>query len=102
MCATIRTVPRYVRPIVESDITRALDAKVRTFNTAQEQMERARDELKAAIVDAVRVHNIPASDVARLTGYTREHVSRLVNAAPPPKRRRKKATPADATGPDPR
>lgn len=50
---------------------------VRAYRRAQQAVERRRDELAAAITDAVRDGRRQA-EVARLTGYTREHIRRIV------------------------
>jgi DNA-binding phage protein len=53
-----------------------LDA-VRAYHRAQAALDRKREELAVAIADAVHAGRKQA-DVARVTGYTREHIRRIV------------------------
>lgn len=66
-----------------SDLDRAvveLEASTRAFVDAQAAAERARQRLASAIVDATRL-GLRQTRVVEITGYTREHVRRLVRAA---------------------
>jgi hypothetical protein len=47
---------------------------------AQEQLGRARDELHAAIVEALE-SGVRQADLVRLTGLSREHIRRIARAA---------------------
>jgi hypothetical protein len=47
---------------------------------AEEQLGRARDELHAAIVEALE-SGIRQADLARMTGLSREHIRRIARAA---------------------
>lgn len=50
---------------------------VRAYRRAQQSVERRRDELAAEIADAI-LSGRRQAEVARLTGYTREHIRRIV------------------------
>lgn len=66
-----------------SDLDRAvvdLEASARAFVDAQAAAEAARQRLAASIVDATRA-GVRQTRVVEITGYTREHVRRLVRAA---------------------
>jgi hypothetical protein len=47
---------------------------------AEEQLEHARDELHAAIVEALE-SGIRQNELVTMTGYTREHIRRIARAA---------------------
>jgi hypothetical protein len=50
---------------------------VRTYRRAEAALDRKRGELADAIGQAVLVEGRKQADVARLTGYTREHIRRI-------------------------
>jgi hypothetical protein len=66
-----------------SDLDRAvvdLEASTRAFVDAQAAANAARIRLASAIVDATRA-GLRQTRVVEITGYTREHVRRLVRAS---------------------
>lgn len=63
-------------PVTE-EAAAALRKAVRAKNTAEKRAEDARAALAAAMADAIR-EGMRQSEVVELTGYTREHVRRLV------------------------
>lgn len=50
---------------------------VRAYRRAEAALDKRRGELANAIGHAVLVENRKQADVARLTGYTREHIRRI-------------------------
>ncbi|MEO3922680.1 hypothetical protein ABGB07_02175 [Micromonosporaceae bacterium B7E4] len=50
---------------------------VRAYRRAEAALDKRRGELADAIGHAVLVDNRKQADVARLTGYTREHIRRI-------------------------
>lgn len=52
---------------------------LRAYRRARLAAERRRSELASAIGEAVVDRGIKQADVARQTGYTREHVRRMCN-----------------------
>lgn len=52
---------------------------LRAFKRAEANLDRRRAELADAIGDAVVNRGIRQADVARQTGYTREHIRRICN-----------------------
>lgn len=63
-------------PVTEETVT-ALRKAVRTKNAAEKRADDARAALALAMADAIR-EGMRQGDVVELTGYTREHVRRLV------------------------
>lgn len=63
-------------PVTEEAVA-ALRKAVRAKNTAEKRADDARAALAAAMADAIR-EGMRQSEVVELTGYTREHVRRLV------------------------
>jgi DNA-binding phage protein len=57
-----------------------LAAPLRAFRRAEKALEDRRLELFEAIGQAVVERGVRQSEVARQTGYTREHVRRICNA----------------------
>lgn len=60
----------------EAELTAALRARV----AAEKVMDRRRDELAAKIVEAFRSGNFKAARIAKVVGYTPEHVRRILRA----------------------
>lgn len=58
-----------------------LISAVRGVSRAKERLEQAREELHEAIVIAIRDDGWKQRDVAQVTGYSREHVRRICDAA---------------------
>lgn len=63
-------------PAAEETVTRLRKA-VRARDAAEKRAKDARYALAVAMADAVR-HGMRQSEVVKVTGYTREHVRRLV------------------------
>ncbi|MFI2426549.1 hypothetical protein ACH5A7_21040 [Streptomyces sp. NPDC018955] len=63
-------------PATEETVA-ALRKAVRAKKTAEDRAEAARDALAAVMADAIR-EGMKQSEVVAVTGYTREHVRRLV------------------------
>jgi hypothetical protein len=61
---------------VESD----LETAARAHQEAKRELEARREELAAAIVKAAREGRRP-TEIMKITGYTREHVRRILRAA---------------------
>ena len=77
---TLVHMPRVVRKIPDTPEVRALDAVAARYNDLESQLEKLRQELKDAVIAAVR-SGLSKSEAARKSGYTREYVSRLVSDA---------------------
>ena len=58
-----------------------LISAVRGVKRAQERLDKARETLHAAIVVAIRDEGWKQRDVAEVTGYSREHIRRICDAA---------------------
>lgn len=58
-----------------------LISAVRGVKRAQERLDRAREDLHAAIVVAIRDEGWKQRDVAEVTGYSREHIRRICKEA---------------------
>lgn len=58
-----------------------LISAVRGVKRAQARLEKAREELHEAIVKAIRDEGWKQRDVVEVTGYSREHVRRICEAA---------------------
>lgn len=58
----------------------ALDDAARAFQRTEALLDKQREALHAAIVKACRA-NMSKAEAARRTGYSREYISDLVNAA---------------------
>lgn len=67
---------RHTGPMTTEDIA----AAAKKFRSAERSMERYREELIAAIraTFAEPDNKLSKSEVARMTGYTREHVTRIL------------------------
>lgn len=76
----MRTVPRYTRTVEETPEAKALEATVREFDRAQARLKALRDQLQRDMIAAVHA-GMSKAEAARRTGYSREHVSRLVSEA---------------------
>ena len=79
-CATITDVPRPRRAPSVGPAADALDEARRTFDRTERQLERLRDELKCAVIAAVRA-GMSKAEAGRRSGYSREYVTTLVKAA---------------------
>lgn len=71
--------PRRARQVPDTDATRALDLAVIAYDQAEMQLQKA-------IIEAAREAAQPGSkltfaEIARRTGYSREHVSRVAGKA---------------------
>lgn len=77
---TIPHMPRAIRRTPDTPEARALDEIRRAFDRTEAQLERLREQLKAAVIAAVVEGDPPMSkaEAARRAGYSREYVSRLV------------------------
>jgi CRP-like cAMP-binding protein len=58
----------------------ALADSLRAYRRAEDLLSRRRAELFDAIGEAVLERGVRQADVARQTGYTREHIRRICNA----------------------
>lgn len=76
----MRTVPRYTRAVEETPQAEALEATVREFDRAQARLKALREQLQRDVIAAVQA-GMSKAEAARRTGYSREHVSRLVSEA---------------------
>jgi outer membrane protein TolC len=65
---------------MKSDATDALEKAVRDYRRALETVDKRRSALAEAIVDAME-EDVRQVDIARITGYTREHVRRTAREA---------------------
>ena len=58
-----------------------IDSRLRTaaqrFKRAEAAAERARNDLRDLMIEARQEHDLGPSQIARLTGYTREWVAKL-------------------------
>ena len=54
-----------------------LEKAAKAFRRAEAQVEKARAELAAAILEALDDPKISQTDIARVTGYTRETIRRM-------------------------
>lgn len=57
----------------------ALIDAARAFRRAEHTLEKRRLELAAAIADAT-VDGVRQADIVRITGYTREHIRRILRS----------------------
>lgn len=78
--ATIRSMPRPLRKVVETPELRALDATTREYNQVEARLYELRDKLLADAIAAIRA-GLSIAEAARRTGYSREHLSRLYSEA---------------------
>lgn len=60
--------------------TGALEAATEAYRAAQRELDSRRQALAAAIVAAAH-SGIRQTEIVRITGYTREHIRRLVKDA---------------------
>lgn len=58
-----------------------LVSAVRALKRAEDRAKKAREALHAAIVVAIRDDGWKQQDVAEVTGYSREHIRRICDAA---------------------
>ncbi|AYF30083.1 MULTISPECIES: hypothetical protein [Micromonospora] len=61
-------------------MTSRLERAAHAYHQAKEALDKARPELADAIVDAARA-GTKHTDIARVSGYTREQVRRICRAA---------------------
>ncbi len=85
--------PRSSQRVTQGPEGEALDRAAAAFDQAEKAYNRAYAELLDAMLaaDAVRISK---AEIGRRTGYTREHVSNLINGE------RKRRAEAAAAGPD--
>lgn len=65
--------------VILTGMTDRLLAAARRFRRAEKAYEQAREELAAMIVAAALDDGVKQVDIVKATGYTREHIRRLVD-----------------------
>jgi CRP-like cAMP-binding protein len=71
----------YAVCVILSDMSDRLLAAARRFRRAERAYEQAREELAEAIVGAALDEGMRQVDIVDATGYTREHIRRIVDEA---------------------
>lgn len=74
----MRNVPRGPRQAQETPESLTLDVVAREYNRTEAKLKALHEQLIDATVKAVEA-GMSKSEAARRTGYTREHVSRMVS-----------------------
>lgn len=69
-----------MRGVILSVMTSDLERATRAYHRALAAVDKRRDELAEAIATSAEA-GIRQVEIVRITGYTREHVRRIVNAA---------------------
>lgn len=78
--------------VILTVVTESLLGAARRFRRAEKAYEQAREELAEEIVVAALDQGVKQIDIVKATGYTREHIRRLVDDER--KRRAQAAAPA--------
>jgi hypothetical protein len=71
----------YAVCVILSDMSDRLLAAARRFRRAEKAYEQAREDLAMAIVEAALDENVRQVKIVEATGYTREHIRRIVDEA---------------------
>src|SRR3954462_15185943 len=67
--------------VILSGMSDRLLAAARRFRRVERAYEQARDELAACIAEAALDEGVKQVDIVKATGYTREHIRRVVDDA---------------------
>lgn len=78
-CETLGPMPKPPDPAVERHEA-AVAAALKARKAAEKVVEKRRDELAAAIVEAFRTGKFKAAQLAKVAEYTPEHVRRILRA----------------------
>src|SRR5947208_2248457 len=71
----------YAMCVILATMSARLLAAARRFRRAEHAYEQAREELAREIVAAALDEDVKQVDIVKATGYTREHIRRLVEKA---------------------